>query len=75
MAEFIKSSRGGTLLVYEDYYFRRRHTKGKIKYWRCTVNQCNATMVTDNEDFIKRTMFIRMERNRKKLTERNLQRI
>lgn len=53
MAEFIKSSRNGTLLVFQNFYYRCKYTKGNIKYWRCQNKKCSATGITENERIIR----------------------
>ena len=44
MATFIKSNKGKTQLVFENYRFRCTKSIDTTEYWTCV--QCNATVIT-----------------------------
>lgn len=52
--EFIKSKRGGNILVHGDgFLFRKRKVDGEKTYWKCVKNGCSATALTETDKLIR----------------------
>src|ERR1700722_10375328 len=54
--EFITSNKGKPLLVLDSYVYELNKSTTKVKYWKCEVKFCSATVYTDAHDqFLKKS--------------------
>ncbi|CAF3073065.1 unnamed protein product [Rotaria sp. Silwood2] len=53
---FIKSQKGKTLLVANEYVFKLNKTTTTTKYWKCTYNGCSSKIHTDLNDKLLKTI-------------------
>lgn len=50
---FIKSNKGGRLLVFNNFIYRKAKTARMSTYWRCSTDTCKATLKTENDQLRK----------------------
>ncbi|CAF0948876.1 unnamed protein product [Rotaria sp. Silwood1] len=55
---FIKSQKGKTLLVANEYTFKLNKTTTTTKYWKCTYNGGSSKIHTDLNDKLLKTIAI-----------------
>jgi hypothetical protein len=54
MISFIKSQKGGIMLIMNNYIFKFNKTAGTTKYYRCKNSKCTVTLHTDLNDVISK---------------------
>jgi len=52
-AEFVKTNKGGSFLIVDQYLFRIDRNIPPVRRWKCKTNGCRATAKTELDQLIR----------------------